>query len=30
VIGASHKPFLDAYLSCVMDVSVVHLEEIGQ
>lgn len=29
VIGASHKPFLDAYLSCAMDVSVVHLEEIG-
>ncbi|MDX1661029.1 MAG: DUF5694 domain-containing protein [Gemmatimonadota bacterium] len=28
VIGASHKPFLDAYLACGMDVTVVQLEEV--
>jgi hypothetical protein len=28
IVGASHKPFLDAYLSCGMDVEIVHLREI--
>lgn len=28
VIGASHKPFLDAYLACGMDVTVVDLADI--
>ena len=28
VVGASHKPFLDAYLSCGMDVEIVQLAEI--
>ena len=28
IVGASHKPFLDAYLSCGMDVEIVHLDEI--
>lgn len=29
VIGASHKPFLDAYLACGMDVAVVDLGDLG-
>ena len=28
IVGASHKPFLDAQLSCGMDVEIVHLDEI--
>ena len=28
VVGASHKPFLDAYLSCGMDVEIVQLADI--
>lgn len=28
IVGASHKPFLDAYLSCGMDVEIVHLLEV--
>jgi hypothetical protein len=28
IVGASHKPFLDAYLSCGMDVEVVQLWEV--
>jgi len=28
IVGASHKPFLDAALSCGMDLEIVHLHEI--
>ena len=28
IIGASHKPFLDSYLSQMMDVRLVHLEDV--
>jgi hypothetical protein len=28
IVGASHKPFLDANLSCGMDIEIVHLHEV--